>query len=112
WGKTGTATAPTIFVKKTRKDAKGNEIPDPLWDRGIDPSVITELTKGEFHASADRRVLRWGDHSWFVVLVGHGSDHRPLYAISVMMESAGSGGKVSGPIVNQIIRALMAEGYL
>lgn len=51
------------------------------------------------------------DHSWFVVLVGRQGD-RPRYALSVVMEYAGSGGKVSGPIVNQIIHALIAEGYL
>jgi cell division protein FtsI/penicillin-binding protein 2 len=51
------------------------------------------------------------DHSWFVVLVGRVGD-RPRYAVAVLMEYAGSGGKVSGPIVNQVIRALAAEGYL
>jgi cell division protein FtsI/penicillin-binding protein 2 len=111
WGKTGTATAPTIMVKPTRKDRSGAEVPDPMWDRGIEGSVIAEQS-ADYHPQAGRRVLRWGDHSWFVVLVGHKSDQRPLYAIAVMMEYAGSGGKVSGPIVNQIIHALMAEGYL
>lgn len=53
-----------------------------------------------------------GDHSWFLVLVGSAAQARPKYAISVVMEYAGSGGKVSGPIVNQIIHALIAEGYL
>ncbi len=52
---------------------------------------------------------RKGDHSWFVVLVG---PDRPRYAISVIIEYGGSGGKVSGPIANQIIHALQAEGYL
>jgi len=51
------------------------------------------------------------DHSWFVVLVGREGD-RPRYAVSVVMEYAGSGGKVSGPIINQIVHALIAEGYL
>jgi cell division protein FtsI/penicillin-binding protein 2 len=51
------------------------------------------------------------DHSWFVVLAGRKGD-RPRYVISVVMEYAGSGGRVSGPIVNQIIHALIAEGYL
>lgn len=56
-------------------------------------------------------VARAGDHSWFVVLVGPQGD-RPRYAISVVMDYAGSGAKVSGPICNQIIHALVAEGYL
>jgi penicillin-binding protein 2 len=45
-------------------------------------------------------------------MVGPSSEGRPRYVISVIMEYAGSGGRVSGPIVNQIIHALRAEGYL
>lgn len=52
--------------------------------------------------------LESGDHSWFVVLVGKG---KPQYAIAVVVDFGGSGGKVSGPIANQIIHALDAEGY-
>lgn len=64
-------------------------------------------------AEGDRaaRVIRDGDHSWFVVLAGPASEGRARYAIAVMMEYAGSGGKVSGPIANQILHALRAEGY-
>lgn len=54
-------------------------------------------------------VARSGDHSWFVVLAGRG---RPQYAIAVIVEYGGSGAKVSGPIVNQVIHALVREGYL
>jgi len=50
-----------------------------------------------------------GDHSWFVIMVGR---DRPRYVISVVIDYGGSGGKVSGPICNQIIHALIAEGYL
>jgi cell division protein FtsI/penicillin-binding protein 2 len=56
-----------------------------------------------------REILEAGDHSWFVILVGN---DRPRYVISVVTDFGGSGGKVSGPIANQIIYALMAEGYL
>lgn len=55
------------------------------------------------------RAVRVGDHSWFVVLTG---TDRPRYAISVIIEYGGSGAKVSGPIANQIVHALQAEGYL
>lgn len=55
------------------------------------------------------QILEQGDHSWFVVLVGR---DRPRYAIAVVTDFGGSGGKVSGPITNQIIRALIDEGYL
>ena len=50
-----------------------------------------------------------GDHSWFVILVG---EDRPRYVVAVIVEYGGSGGKVSGPICNQIVHALKAEGYL
>ncbi len=55
--------------------------------------------------------LRKGDHSWYVVLVGD-EGGSPRYAISVVVDYGGSGGRVSGPIVNQIIHALIQEGYL
>jgi penicillin-binding protein 2 len=54
-------------------------------------------------------VVERGDHSWFVVMVGR---DRPRYAIAVVIDYGGSGGRVSGPITNQIIHALIAEGYL
>lgn len=81
WGKTGTATAPDL-----RADPDGD---GPLPEE----------------------VVRSGDHSWFVVLVGP-EGQGPRYAIAVVMDYAGSGGRVSGPITNQIIWALRAEGYL
>ncbi|MGH7242819.1 MAG: penicillin-binding transpeptidase domain-containing protein [Phycisphaerales bacterium] len=84
-GKTGTAAAP---------DLKFGSSAD---DDGIGPGP--------------NEVVRSGDHSWFVVLVGKPNE-RAKYVISVVMEYAGSGGKVSGPIVNQIIQALRDEGYL
>jgi penicillin-binding protein 2 len=80
WGKTGTATAPSI--------------------READPD-------GPGPAKGD--VIEEGDHSWFVVIAGR---DRPRYVIAVVIDYGGSGGKVSGPIANQIIHALIAEGYL
>lgn len=73
------------------------EAPDILDRDPNDPEVVN--------------TLREGDHSWFVVMVGRRGGP-PRYAISVIMEYAGSGGRVSGPIANQIIEALVAEGYL
>ncbi len=55
--------------------------------------------------------LREGDHSWFVVLVGP-EGRAPSHAIAVLMEYAGSGARVSGPVINQVIHALIDEGYL
>lgn len=82
WGKSGTADSGQLA-----RDAFGSTILDPL---GRPVSV---------------------DHSWFVVLVGPRGD-RPRYAIAVMIEGGGSGGRVAGPVTNQIIAALIAEGYL
>lgn len=58
-----------------------------------------------------RDVLREGDHSWFVVLAGP-KGRSPRYAVATIMEYAGSGGRVSGPIANQVLWALKDEGYL
>jgi penicillin-binding protein 2 len=55
--------------------------------------------------------VREGDHAWVVGLVGPAGGG-PKYAFAVLMEYAGSGGRVSGPIANQLIHALIAEGYL
>ena len=35
-----------------------------------------------------------------------------MHAIAVVVEYGGSGGRTSGPIANQVIRALQSEGYL
>ena len=48
-------------------------------------------------------------HAWFVGMAG--VEH-PEYALAVLVEHGGSGGRVAGPIANQLIRALMNEGYL
>jgi len=92
-GKTGTATAREIDLL----GPDGRPILDDLGD------TVTVVP----------------DHSWYVALVGpaNGPDSGPgagrlKYAIAVMMENAGSGGKVSGPICNQIVQALVEEGYL
>lgn len=50
------------------------------------------------------------DHAWCVFLAGVGDE--PKYAVSVVIEHGGSGGRVAGPVANQVVRALVAEGYL
>lgn len=55
--------------------------------------------------------VRSGDHSWYVSLVGE-QRGAPKYAIAVVVDYGGSGGRVSGPINNQVVHALIAEGYL
>jgi len=51
-----------------------------------------------------------GDHAWCVFLCG--DKETPRYAVSVVIDHGGSGGRVAGPIANQVVRALVAEGYL
>jgi len=80
WGKTGTATSSPLVVDP---DGEG-----PL----------------------EARVVREGDHSWYVSLVGVGGT--PEYAIAVVVDYGGSGARVSGAINNQVVHALVSEGYL
>lgn len=51
-----------------------------------------------------------GDHSWCAVIAGVGQT--PRYAIACVVDYGGSGGRVSGPLANQVVHALIAEGYL
>ena len=81
-GKTGTATAAAVV-----EDPDGPDGPQPT------------------------RVLRDGDHAWFTGLVGP-ENQPPRYVVTVLVEYAGSGGRVSGPLAEQVIYALKAEGYL
>ena len=50
------------------------------------------------------------DHAWFGGFVA-GEGGKPRYALAVLLENGGSGGKVAGPIAAETIRALAAEGY-
>ena len=37
---------------------------------------------------------------------------KPTVVVAVLVEHGGSGGRVAGPIANQVLHALQAEGYL
>ena len=86
YGKSGTATA-----KPLRRPIDDNH--DGLPDRW-----------GE--------VLRTGNHAWFVAMAQKPQSQRPDYVIAVVVEYGGSGGNAAGPIANQILHAMRAEGYL
>lgn len=105
WGKTGTASAPDLKIRRGPDRARREESSRP------DAAELEHDGETARGGTLAADVVRSGDHSWFVVLVGR-DGQRPKYAIAVLMEYAGSGGRVSGPICNQIIHALMAEGYL
>lgn len=98
WGKTGTAQQDATLTKKLHIAPDGTI----QWDE-------TDLAPGTVTVFRPREAAY--THAWFVGLVAPRGE-RPRYAISVMMEFAGSGGRVSAPIANQIIHALQAEGYL
>ncbi|MFK7961085.1 MAG: penicillin-binding transpeptidase domain-containing protein [Phycisphaerales bacterium] len=51
-------------------------------------------------------------HGWFAGLVGPEGSPEPLFAIAVLVEWGGSGGRVAGPIANQVILALQRTGRL
>jgi penicillin-binding protein 2 len=85
WGKTGTAQAPPL--------------------RGADTNADGEI-------DADDQPITGLDHAWFVGLVGPADTSLPMFAIAVIVEYAGSGGRVAGPVANQIVHALQDEGYL
>lgn len=82
-GKTGTAQAPP-------------------WSRDVDGDGV--ILKAERTSGLE--------HAWFVGLVGNENDGKPRFAIAVLIEYGGSGGRVAGPVANQIIEALQSEGYL
>jgi penicillin-binding protein 2 len=64
-------------------------------------------------SAGNKELLRDGDHAWCVFLVGDEGPEGPAkYAVSVVVDYGGSGGRVAGPIANQVARALVAEGYL
>lgn len=65
----------------------------------------------------DDPIVREGDQAWCVALVTRRGTNRPAnvaadFVVLVVAEHAGSGGAVSGPILNQILLALRTEGYL
>lgn len=70
------------------------------------PLVIDPDGDGPLEPTA----VRQGDHSWYVTLVGVGGT--PEYAIAVVVDYGGSGARVSGAINNQVVHALVSEGYL
>jgi penicillin-binding protein 2 len=99
-------------------DALGNTVREPtfnaprveVWAKSGTADAPAILSAGE---PGQRTILRDGDHSWLVCLVApQGGGGGPKYAIAVVVDYGGSGGKVAGPVANQIIHALIAEGYL
>ena len=55
--------------------------------------------------------IKGGRHAWFVVLASSLGKSTPSVVLVVLVEHGGSGGLVAGPIANQALHALAAEGY-
>lgn len=51
-------------------------------------------------------------HAWYAGLVAPAGEATPRYAFAVIVEHGNSGGRAAGPVAGQVIRALVAEGYL
>lgn len=78
---------------------------DPGRYRWIDYNRNGEIDDGEIESG-----LR--DHAWVVALVQPDGANQPTHAIACVVEYAGSGGQIAGPIVNQTIHALKRHRYL
>lgn len=65
-----------------------------------------------YRASPDSKVIRGLDHAWFLVMAGQADESTPSVIVAVLIEHGGSGGRVAGPIANQVVHALRLEGYL
>ncbi|MCC7146675.1 MAG: hypothetical protein IT443_09535 [Phycisphaeraceae bacterium] len=93
---------PVFTIPGLRVMAKsGTADPGPVW---LDLDGDKQKSDGE--------VGMWGDHAWTIVLVQKPGAAMPEYAVAVLVEFGGSGGACAGPIANQILYALRAEGYL
>ena len=55
--------------------------------------------------------IEGGRHAWFVVLASSLGKSTPSVVVVVLVEHGGSGGLAAGPIANQALHALAAEGY-
>lgn len=65
-----------------------------------------------YKQSVDAEPVTGLDHSWFLVMASHTNETKPSVIVAVLVENGGSGGRIAGPIANQVIHALQDEGYL
>lgn len=65
-----------------------------------------------YKAASDSEEIKGLDHSWFVVMASHKNETKPSVIVAVLIEHGGSGGRVAGPIANQVLHAIRNEGYL
>lgn len=99
------------FAVENGRDRIFNAPGVSVWGKTgtADSSPVVYDPDGDGPLAAE--VARDGDHSWYVALVGD-EGGPPRYSIAVVVDYGGSGGRVSGPIANQVVHALIQEGYL
>ena len=86
------------------------DIPDlAMWGKTGTATAPKFALDGDKDGVAETNVQT--DHAWFAGLVAP-QGAAPQYAIAVILEHGGSGGKVAGPVAAEVMRALAAEGYL
>ncbi len=65
-----------------------------------------------YKLNAESTPIKGLDHSWFLLMASSLRETKPTVIVAVLVEHGGSGGRVAGPIANQILHALQTEGYL
>lgn len=83
-----------------------------VWGKSgtADSGLKARDSVGNIRREVDGRAVSI-DHSWFVILTAP-EGQSPRYAVALVVENGGSGGRVAGPLCNQIVWALKAQGYL
>ena len=65
-----------------------------------------------YRLTKDSPLIKGLDHSWFLVMASPAGKTKPVVVVAVLVEHGGSGGRVAGPIANQVLHALQTKGYL
>ncbi|MBX3356992.1 MAG: hypothetical protein KF745_01055 [Phycisphaeraceae bacterium] len=107
----GTANHLTISIGGTQSSEPIFNAPGVLV-RAKSGTATARIEMADIDGDGLNETKVYIDHAWCVALVGDARDGRPQYAIAVVADEAGSGGKAAGPIANQVVHALIAEGYL
>lgn len=106
----------------TSRNLQVHDAREPIFNvQGVKLYGKTGTAEGVPHrvdANGDDRITREdpivksGDHAWVIALVQPDGHTRPTHVVAVVVEYAGSGSQVAGPIVNQIVHIMQREGYL
>ncbi len=109
----GRAYREAIVYGKTGTAQEQGRVRVPAADDDAMPGDVTADTPA---GAPDEREPAWEvrglAHAWFVGVVEPADGSSGGYAIAVVVRWGGSGGRVAGPIANQVVLALMQEGYL